>query len=79
MANFNDESPEDDVSAEPADPPYQALFPNLDKVSRDSFRAGTVSRRRINRALVFLAVVIVAVIALVVLANVLFGPGGPLR
>ena len=70
---------ERDPVRDSADPPYQALFPNLDKVSREAFRPGTVSRRRINRALGFLAVVAAIVVALVVFADVLFGPEGPLR
>ncbi|GGE83074.1 hypothetical protein [Mycetocola zhadangensis] len=62
-----------------ADPPFQVLFPNLDRVSRESFRPGTVSRRRINRALGFFAVVALIVVALVWFTDVLFGPGGLLR
>ncbi|WP_166872740.1 hypothetical protein [Salinibacterium sp. ZJ450] len=48
--------------------PLQAYLPNLDKISRSSFRKGTVSRRRINRALGTLGLVIV-VIALLILGS----------
>ncbi|MDQ0893964.1 hypothetical protein [Agromyces ramosus] len=61
---------EPDEAAKP-EPPYQALFPNLDRVSRSSFDQGTVSRRRINRALAVLAVVAVLVVLAVVLIPVL--------
>lgn len=57
--------------SEPREPPYQALFPNLDRVSRSAFRPGTVSRRRIVRATGLLAAVCV-VIAGLVGASVLF-------
>lgn len=50
---------DDDRAAQPPsgtpDPPYQALLPNFDKVSRSAFRRGTVSRRRIGIALVIFA------------------------
>ncbi|MGY4857156.1 hypothetical protein [Cryobacterium sp. AP23] len=50
---------------EPREPPYQALFPNLDRVSRSAFRPGTVSRRRIARATGLLAGVLVVIAGLV--------------
>ena len=50
---------------EPREPPYQALFPNLDRVSRSAFRPGTVSRRRIGRATGLLAGVVVVITALI--------------
>ncbi|GAA1760029.1 hypothetical protein [Agromyces humatus] len=63
---------DDDDSSQPAEqvanrpePPYQALLPNLDKLSRSSFEKGTVSRRRINRALLMLALVPVVVLAVI--------------
>jgi hypothetical protein len=56
-----------------SDPPYQALLPNLDHVSRSSFVAGTVSRRRINRALLVLGIVVVAILAVVFVPQVLSG------
>ncbi|MCP2030113.1 hypothetical protein L1277_000177 [Okibacterium sp. HSC-33S16] len=81
MAETSDNERYDEPDRQPTltDPPYQALFPRLDRVSRESFRAGTVSRRRIVRASAFLGVVLVIVIALVVFADSLFGVGGPLR
>ena len=51
---------------QPSEPPYQALFPNLDRVSRSSWRKGTVSRRRIGRATGVLIGAIVLIGALVV-------------
>jgi hypothetical protein len=58
--------PTEGISNKP-EPPYQALLPNLDKMSRSSFEKGTVSRRRINRALLLLALIPVAVLAAVLL------------
>jgi hypothetical protein len=52
--------------------PIQALLPNLDRVSRSSFRKGTVSRHRINVALVVLGLVAVGATALIALAEFLF-------
>lgn len=46
----------------------QAMYPNLDRVSRSVFRKGTLSRRRINRALLML-VVVAAIVAVLVLVN----------
>ncbi|WP_104166653.1 hypothetical protein [Cryobacterium sp. N22] len=51
---------------QPSEPPFQALFPNLDRVSRSSWHKGTVSRRRIGRATGVLVGVIVVIAALVV-------------
>ena len=51
---------------QPGEPPFQALFPNLDRVSRSSWRRGTVSRRRIARATGVLVGVLVVIGALVV-------------
>lgn len=62
------EAPRD---ASKPEPPYQALFPNLDRVSRSSFDKGTVSRRRINRALAVLAIVAVLVVLAIVLIPLL--------
>jgi len=44
-----------------SNPPLQALYPNLDKMSRSSFTRGTVSRKRINTALAILGTVAIAV------------------
>jgi hypothetical protein len=56
---------------EPREPPFQALFPNLDRVSRSAFRSGTVSRRRIGRATGLLAGVVVIIAALIGLSILL--------
>jgi hypothetical protein len=73
MSNDDDARPEADrAERPPKEPPYQALFPNLDRVSRSSFDPGTVSRRRINRALAVLGLIVVtAVVAAIVLPLVL--------
>ncbi|MFE6964685.1 hypothetical protein ACFVAJ_06215 [Agromyces sp. NPDC057679] len=60
---------EDDRKPAPtgtADPPYQAVAPNLDRLSRDSLKPGSVSRRRIGRAAIGLALVLAAVAAIIV-------------
>jgi hypothetical protein len=68
MGNVDDREPEQESDAAPEkEPPYQALFPNLDRMSRSSFRKGTISRRRINRALAILALILVIVLAVVFL------------
>ena len=59
--------------ADRPEPPYQALLPNLDKLSRSSFDKGTVSRRRINRALFRLALIPVAVLAAILLPQLING------
>ncbi|MCU1447640.1 hypothetical protein [Cryobacterium sp.] len=45
--------------------PFQALFPNLDRMSRSAFRPGTVSRRRVGRSAGLLLAVAVVIAALV--------------
>jgi hypothetical protein len=63
MGTVDDLEPEQKADAvTEEEPPYQALFPNLDRMSRSSFRKGTVSRRRINRALAALALISVVVL-----------------
>ncbi|WP_411721818.1 hypothetical protein [Mycetocola sp.] len=52
--------------------PVQALLPNLDRVSRSSFRRGTVSRHRINVAILVLVLVALGVTVLIVFADSLF-------
>jgi hypothetical protein len=72
MGNVDDREPEQESDAAPEkEPPYQALFPNLDRMSRSSFTKGTVSRRRINRALAILALIAVAVLAFVFLPQLM--------
>lgn len=68
MGDLDDVRPRGESDAAPEkEPPYQALFPNLDRVSSSSFRRGTVSRRRINRALAVIAVIPVVVLAVIFL------------
>ena len=73
MRDEDDSAGRGDQRANEADPPYQALLPNLDHVSRSSFAAGTVSRRRINRALLVLGLVAVAILAFVFVPQMLGG------
>ena len=75
-------SPHDDDREPLADPaaatmkeaPYEALFPNLDKVSSSTFERGTLSRRRVMIALGILAAVAVVIVALIAVSGALFGP-----
>lgn len=68
MGNLDDARRQGDSDAAPEkEPPYQALFPNLDRMSRSSFRKGTVSRHRINRAVAVIALIPVVVLAVIVL------------
>lgn len=53
------------------EPPFQAIFPNLDRVSRDSLRKGTFSRRRVIRASVGFLIVVLVIVGIVWLT----GPG----
>ncbi|KRC62663.1 hypothetical protein ASE14_02205 [Agromyces sp. Root81] len=70
MRDEDDSARRSDPITGQAEPPYQALLPNLDRMSHSSFAAGTVSRRRITRALLVLAVVTVAILAAVVVAPI---------
>ena len=45
------------IRSAPEDPPLQTLLPGFDRLSRSSFRKGTLSRRRINRAILLLIAV----------------------
>jgi len=47
------------------EPPFQAIFPNLDRVSRDSLRKGTFSRRRIIRAAIGFLIVVIMIVVIV--------------
>ena len=55
----------------PQDPPFQALLPGLDRISRSAFRKGTVSRQRINRAILLL-VAVAGITAALITASVVF-------
>lgn len=61
----------DPIGPAPHNAPFPALFPNLERVSRAGFRKGTVSRRRVNRALGLAAVFGVVAAALIVVTLVL--------
>lgn len=75
MAHVDDDRPSAETPTPSGkEPPYQALFPNLDNVSRSSFRKGTLSRRRINIAVVVLGIVLIVVAGLVLFSGALFGP-----
>lgn len=72
MGNVDDARPQRESDAAPEkEPPYQALFPNLDRMSRSSFRKGTVSRRRINRALAVIALIPVVILAVIFVPQLL--------
>ncbi|MFF2388849.1 hypothetical protein [Agromyces sp. NPDC058104] len=64
--NPDPSSPAAPPVAAPKDPPYQAVAPNLDRLSRDSLKPGTVSRRRIGRAAIGLVIVLAVVAAIIV-------------
>ncbi|MFC9558297.1 hypothetical protein [Agromyces sp. NPDC056965] len=73
MRDEDDSAPAAERITRESEPPYQALLPNLDRVSRSSFAAGTVSRRRIDRALLVLALVALAIAAAVVVPQLVGG------
>lgn len=73
MGDEVDSTSQADRVAERPEPPYQALLPNLDKLSRSSFDRGTVGRRRITRALLILALIPVALLAAVFLPQLING------
>ena len=54
---------------DPVAAPLPALYPQLDRVSRSVFRQGSLSRQRIDRAVVLLALVAAIVAALVFLSQ----------
>jgi hypothetical protein len=71
----DDREPLDDPAAAPRkEAPYEALFPNLDKVSSSTFEKGTLSRRRVMIALGILAAVGIVIVLLIALSGALFGP-----
>jgi hypothetical protein len=75
MAKFNEEHDREPElptgEAAPPSPPgdagplSQGLFPNLDRVSRDSLRQGTFSRRRVVRAAIGFLIVVVVIVGIV--------------
>ncbi|WDH77407.1 hypothetical protein PTQ19_07555 [Microbacterium esteraromaticum] len=73
MGDEDDSTPPAEQVANKPEPPYQALLPNLDKLSRSSFDKGTVSRRRINRALLVLALMPVVVLAVIFVPQLING------
>jgi len=56
MAGLEDNvrQPADPPIAPTPAPPLAVIFPGLDRLSRSSFRKGTVSRSRITRAILLL-------------------------
>jgi len=73
MANVNDDNhPHAEAPQSSPEPPYSALFPNLDKVSKSSFSKGSISRRRINIAAIVLALVLLGVVGLIVFSDAIF-------
>jgi len=71
----DDREPLADPAAAPRkEAPYEALFPNLDKVSSSTFKKGTLSRRRVMIAVGILAAVAVVIVVLIVVSDAMFGP-----
>ena len=73
MGDEDDSTPPGDRITSRPEPPYQALLPNLDRMSRSSFTSGTISRRRINRALLVLALAPMAALAVIFLVQFITG------
>ena len=73
MAHIEDDgrSGGEPIRPAPQDPPLQALLPGLDRLTASSFRKGTVSRRRINRAILLLVAVAGVTAALITASVVL--------
>ena len=75
MGNFNEERDRDPQlpTGEAAPPPSpgdakplsQGVFPNLDRVSRESLRKGTFSRRRVIRAAIGFLIVVIVIVGIV--------------
>lgn len=74
-ADNHDRVSSDATVAKHAEPPYSALFPNLDNVSPSAFRKGTLSRRRIKIAVAILGVAAALAVGLIVFSDLLFGQG----
>ncbi|WP_022887681.1 hypothetical protein [Agromyces italicus] len=58
---MNSDRDADDEILPSTEPPFQAVSPNLDKLSRASLEPGTVSRRRIVRTSIALIVLLLVV------------------
>ena len=71
MGDEDDSTRRPERTSNKPEPPYQALLPEFDKMSRSSFEKGTVSRRRINRAVLLLALIPIMVLAVVFLPQLL--------
>ncbi|WP_140425480.1 MULTISPECIES: hypothetical protein [unclassified Cryobacterium] len=73
MAKIDDDGhpAKEPIRSAPQDPPFQALLPNLERVSPSTFRKGTVSRRRVNRALLVLLAV-AGLAAAMIVSSVIF-------
>lgn len=68
MSNLDGDDEQDRARQLPSSTPEplaQSLLPNLDRMSRDGFRKGTYSRRRIVRSGIALVVVFGAVAAII--------------
>jgi hypothetical protein len=75
MAHVDDDRPSTEALPRSGQaPPFEALFPNLDKVSRSSLRKGSLSRRRITIAAIVLGLVLIVVIGLILFSDAIFGP-----
>lgn len=72
MAQISDDGRPTDEPTRPVaqDPPLQAVLPGFERMSRSAFRKGTVSRQRINRAILLL-VAVAFVTGAVITASVL--------
>ena len=73
MQTHDNDTPDVPADSSPPEAPLQALYPNLDKVSRSNFKKGTVSRSRVNRSLVGLASVALVITALIVISTLISG------
>lgn len=73
MGDEDDSTQRAERIASAPEPPYQALLPNFNKVTRSSFAKGTVSRRRINHALLVLALITLTILGVVFVPQIING------
>ncbi|MFD4421897.1 hypothetical protein ACFWN7_10390 [Agromyces sp. NPDC058484] len=73
MGDEDDSARQADRIASEPEPSYQALLPNFDKVTRSTFAKGTVSRRRVNHALLVLALIPLAALAVILVLQSMNG------